>query len=622
MFRIRYINGDVIETMHSVASVLGNAFHHAIDTFYKTAGAGLDDVAAGLQAGTQFIEEYPEGFIKWSKTIPDRQTLLEKFAYVYNNRVPELKREGFIDSEIMLEHEINVEWRGEKLELPIKLKGYVDRLYKDEEGRLILEDDKVCYTFSNPDKIDGKKLLQAVQYYFLVYAETGQEPYKMRFVETKYTEGKDKTVPKTKAYDVVFSENELFFDFFLRFYQDTVRALSGEQVFLPNIDALYDNEVGIIAYVHRLDVPEEKAKHEKMHRVENITEVLKRKVTSVRNMKCLESAVERSLVEYKSIDFSKMSTEQKIATKLMEHGIVLHYDSTVDGNSFQQYRFTPSIGVKMKTLYGYAADVEQALGISGVRIIAPIPNTTFVGIEVPKTERQFVSLTKKVIGAKEEGIPIGVNYNGEVLRLSLDEMPHALVAGATGSGKSVFLNALINTVIAHGGAELLLIDPKQVELSQFVSHAKAVGYTAEEAVAILTELSEEMERRFGSMKQAKVRHYTQCGLTQIVCVVDEFADLVLAKNGSMVTDLMVRIAQKGRAAGIHLVIATQRPDSKVISGLIKANFPTKIAFATSSEVNSRIILDENGAEKLLGKGDCLVANPKFVGLQRVQAFNI
>lgn len=618
MFRIRYINRDIIESAHNVSAILGGAFHHAVDVYFK---AEKDALAEGLREGIKYIEEYPEGFIKWSKTIPDRQTLLEKFAFVYGNRSPELKRgDNVIGTELEMQHNVDVDWKGYKVALPIKLKGYIDRLERDEEGRLVIVDEKVCCSFTDPDKIDGRKILQAIQYYFLVYAEFEEEPYKLRFVETKYTNGKDGI--KTKAYDVVFNENELFFDFYLRFYQETVKALSGEQVFLPNIDALYDNEVGIIAYVHHLDVPEEKAKQEKLHKVDNITDILKKKVASVRNMKALSGAIERSLVEYKNIDYSNMKNEEKIATKLMEHGIVLHFDSVIDGNSFYQYRFTPSIGVKMKTLYGYAADIEQALGTSGVRILAPIPNTTFVGIEIPKKDRKFVRLTKSVIGTKEEGLPMGVNSNGDVVRIKLDDMPHMLVAGATGSGKSVFLNATIEALLEQEkDMALYLIDPKMVELSRFSDDAERVGYTPEDAIEILANLYKEMDKRYQTIKSKKERMYNACGMNSIVCVIDEFADLLLSSEGNTLQDLLIRIAQKGRAAGIHLIIATQRPDASVITGLIKANFPTKVAFATSSEMNSRIILDEAGAEKLMGKGDGLVANPAFVGLQRIQGFS-
>jgi len=625
MFRITYINRDRIETTTNASMVLGKAFHHAIDMFFKV--DDKDPIKIGLEEGLQFIEEYPEGFIKWSKTIPDKQTMKTKFSIAYNDRVKQLKKDkSFIDSERVMEHDVDVEWNGKRVSLPIRLKGVTDRIYRDEKGRIVIEDDKVCYSFSDPDKIDGKKILQAIQYYFLVYAEFSEEPYKMTFVETKYT-GEANKGDRTVSYDIIYSENTLFFDFYLRFYSDTVKALMGEQVFLPNVDTLFDNEISIIAYTQRLDLPEEKAKQEKKYKVDNITDILKKDVSLMKNMRTLQKSVERSLAEYKNIDYSKMQNHEKIGTKFMEYGIILKYDSSIVGNTFTQHRFTPSIGVKMKSLNSYCADLEQTLGISGVRIVAPIPDTSFIGIEVPNKERTFTSLESIKIGNEKDGIPIGIGINGDILRLTLDEMPHMLVAGTTGSGKSVFINTVIRSILSqHDLQSLYLIDPKLVELSEFVEEATSIAYTPKDSIIMLNGIATTMDKRYKEMQKKGCKKYSDAGMRKIVCVIDEFADLMLQSRekdkGTSIENLIVRIAQKGRAAGIHLIIATQRPDSDIITGLIKANFPTKVAFATSSEINSRIIIDESGAEKLKGKGDALVYNPKFTGLQRIQAFNI
>ena len=623
LFRIKYINHDVIETAYSASMTLGNAFHHAIDVFLTS--NKKDAVKLGLEAGIEFIEQYPEGFIKWNKTIENRQKMLEKFAFSYNSRVKELGIDGkLIDSEMKIEKYIDVDWRGKRISLPIKLKGYLDSLYRDKEKRLVIVDEKCCRSFSNPDKIDGRKMLQAIVYYFLVYAEYGEEPYKMRFVETKHTKSRDGV--QTRAYDIIYSENELFFDFFLRFYGDVIKAIMGEQVFIPNVDTFMDNEVGIISYIQRLDEPDELAKVQKRLKVDNITEVLKKNLASFRNMKSLRNAVEKSLVEYKSINYSKMENHEKIITKLMEYGIVLRYDSCVKGNSFTQYRFTPSIGVKMRSLKSYTADIEQAIGMSGIRIVAPIPDTTFVGIELPKKKRTFVKLSDSIIGKKREGLPIGADQNGEIIRLTLDDMPHMLVAGATGSGKSVFLNSIIKSIIDQGKVSLKLIDPKMVELSQFADQADEIVYEPIEAANLLKSLIDETKVRYKILRSKKAKSYKEIGMKQIVCVIDEFADLIMSSKASGEEDsldverMITRLAQKGRAAGVHLIIATQRPDSNVVTGLIKANFPTKVAFATSSEINSRIILDESGAEKLLSKGDGLISSPKFNGLKRFQGY--
>jgi len=624
MFRIRYVNGDRIETTSGVSFILGQAFHHAIDAFFRTPKE--DPVKEGLEVGLTFIEEYPEGFIKWSSTIENKQELKEKFVYAYTIRVKELRKDDRVmATEHIMEHDIDLEWGGKRISLPITLKGISDRIYRDEKGRIVIEDDKVCYKFSDPEKIDGRKILQTIQLYFLVYAEFGEEPYKMRFVETKYTGSTKTEGDKTRAYEIVYGDNELFFDFYLRFYSDTVKALTGEQVYLPNVDVMFDNEVGIIAYTQRLDVPEEKAKQEKKYKVDNITDILKKNVASIKKMNLLKQAVSRSLVEYKNIDYSKMQDYEKIATKFMEFGIVIKYDSVVEGGAFQQYRYMPSIGVKMRSLATFSADIEQTLGVSGIRIVAPIPDTSFIGIEIPKKERSFMTLDKRIISDKKGALPIGVDLGGEIIRLSLDDMPHMLVAGATGSGKSVFLSSMIESILHQYSLDLYLIDTKMVELSNFADKAVSIAYDSVTARGTLSLLVETMEKRYKAMLKSKVKNHYDAGMKKIVCVVDEFADLILSstkpeKGEESIENLMIRLAQKGRAAGIHLIIATQRPDKSVITGLIKANFPTKIAFATSSEMNSRIILDERGAEKLLGKGDGLISNPKFSGIKRFQGF--
>ena len=485
-------------------------------------------------------------------------------------RSKELETEGIIDTELKLERNIDIEWRGKRLSLPIKLKGYIDRLSRDKEGRLVIEDEKSCYSFSNPDKIDGRKIIQAVTYYLLAYSEFKEEPYKMSFIETKYTKSKDGI--QTKTYDIIFNENELFFDFFFRIYGDVVKSLSGESVYLPNLDAMFDNEVGIIAYTHRLDIPEDKAKLQKLHKVDNITDILRKRVASVRNMKSLESAVERSLAKYNKINYSKLKMQEKIQQKLMEFGIVLHYVEKEDGPNYTIYKFEPSIGVKMAKLHSYTADIEQAVGKSGVRIVAPIPDTSFIGIEIEKNDRKIIKLSDDIIGTKNEGIPIGLGRDGDI-RIKLDDMPHMLVAGSTGSGKSVFLTSIIKTIMKQmPNTDLYLIDPKMVELTHFADNAKKIGYSEKEAIDILTELYGVMEERFCIMQKEKVKHHSDCGLNKKVCVIDEFGDLLLnAKAKKDIQSLMIAIAQKGRAAGIHLIVATQRPDADVITGLIKAN---------------------------------------------------
>jgi len=192
----------------------------------------------------------------------------------------------------------------------VPLKGYLDKLIRHER-RLKIKDYKLVGAFSDPEKIDGAKILQAINYYLLTYAHYGEEPYSITFEEIKRTKNKDGG-KQVREYEIVYSENELFFDFYFRFYEDMTRALNGEMVYVPNINAFYDNEVALISYIHRLDVTEEQAKLMKKYKVDNITDLLKKKIHSAGNMRKLLKTIEQKFVSAKNLNYNKMITEEKI----------------------------------------------------------------------------------------------------------------------------------------------------------------------------------------------------------------------------------------------------------------------------------------------------------------------
>jgi DNA segregation ATPase FtsK/SpoIIIE-like protein len=529
----------------------------------------------------------------------------------------------------------------------VPLKGYIDRVER-ENGKLKIFDYKTCYSFSNPEKIDGAKIIQAVEYYLLCYAKYGEEPYSVTFQEAKYTKNADGG-KQVREYEIVFADNELYFDFYFRFYEDMTRALNGEMVYVPNVHAMFDNEIGIIAYIHRLDISEETAKLMKKHKVQNISELLKRQIQSAGNMRKLMKTIEASFVEAKNIDYSKMENHDKIRTKLMEHGMIIDFHSVLEGSTVDLYQFIPSMGLKMKRLRSYVEDIEQVLGISGVRVLAPIPNSTMVGFEVPRRERTFPS----VPAGDGFDIAIGQTIMGGARRFDFRTAPHIMVAGSSGSGKSVFLNGFIEQVSRIPNVELHLFDPKRVELSHHKSNKATVEYLADigDIYQALGRLEEEMTARYKRLEKAKVRNIEGVkDMPYKVVIIDEFGELITAKmvdikqestghiitrgqhageekmttvstdiSGGIETKLL-RLAQMGRAAGIHLVIATQTPRADIVKGTIKANFPTKVVFRTAKAMDSIVVLDELGAEKLAGRGDMLFAGDN--GLERLQGFNI
>ena len=301
------------------------------------------------------------------------------------------------------------------------------------------------------------------------------------------------------------------------------------------------------------------------------------------------------------------------------------------GPSVTKYEVKPAVGVRVNRISNLADDLALALAAKDVRIEAPIPGKSLVGIEVPNSEIATVTFRElwdqsKTDAGKLLEIPLGKAVNGSVRSFDLAKMPHLLVAGSTGSGKSVAVNGIIASILMKARPDevkFMMVDPKMVELSVYndIPHLLIPVVTnPRKASRALQKVVDEMEKRYELFSKVGARNiagynakvaeynaqseYKQVPLPLIVVIVDELADLMMVASKE-VEDAIIRLGQKARAAGIHMILATQRPSVDVISGLIKANVPSRIAFAVSSGTDSRTILDENGAEKLLGRGDML-----------------
>ncbi len=296
-----------------------------------------------------------------------------------------------------------------------------------------------------------------------------------------------------------------------------------------------------------------------------------------------------------------------------------------------------TVRVRISKIVALADDLALALAASPVRIEAPVPGEPYIGIEAPNPEPTLVSLRGVLEDASFKeiesplAIPLGRDVSGEAVAADLHKLPHLLIAGATGSGKSVAMNAIICGLLFNNPPErvkMLMVDPKRVEFPGYngVPHLLAPVVTdPEEASGALSWLLVEMDERYRKFSEAGVRNiggYNEKAppeqrLPYIVMFVDELADLMMT-SPEIIEAKLVRLAQMARATGIHLVIATQRPSVDVVTGLIKANFPARLAFAVSSQIDSRVILDEPGAEKLLGRGDGIFMAPDSPQLRRIQ----
>ena len=334
------------------------------------------------------------------------------------------------------------------------------------------------------------------------------------------------------------------------------------------------------------------------------------------------------------------SKEKKIVReniKILEEtfasfGIRASVERAEIGPSVTKYEVKPAVGVRVNRISNLADDLALALAAKDVRIEAPIPGKSLVGIEVPNSEIATVTFRElweqsKTDDKKLLEIPLGKAVNGSVRTFDLVKMPHLLVAGSTGSGKSVAVNGIIASILMKARPDevkFMMVDPKMVELSVYndIPHLLIPVVTnPRKASRALQKVVDEMENRYELFSKVGARNiagynakvaeynasqpeYKQVPLPLIVVIVDELADLMMVASKE-VEDAIIRLGQKARAAGIHMILATQRPSVDVISGLIKANVPSRIAFAVSSGTDSRTILDENGAEKLLGRGDML-----------------
>lgn len=640
-FQKRYI-AKVYDNPSSPSMVVGKAFHKALEIYYK--GGTFDEAAA---AGLDEINSTSDYEIDYGKT-GSREKMIKEFNDSLNIYFEEAPKFEVIDAEKRLEAEIS----------KVPMVGIIDLIIKGSGDKLKLKDYKTVsfYSSATNDPLDPeyqenyKYLLQGSIYLVLAEKVLKKEIESVGFIEIKKTKNRDGS-PQIREFE--YSRNDL-----LEFLPTTEKLITNVFDYVNNDNAkFFPNPSDILNGQESMEVLaniETGFDKAKIKRKMNVAEKFSEKNTTV---DLLETDGE--------------TNENLIIKKFLEFGIGGAIGETFTGASVIRYTFRPNRGVAMKNIGSRADDLAIALQAKSVRVLAPIYGTNLIGVEIPNPERKVLNFDDSLLKKGTFEIPLGQDIFGKNHYGDLTKMPHLLIAGQTGSGKSVMLNVILESLtkqLSKDELQLVLIDPKQVELGFYENDEhllKPIITDATHAQQTLNELVNEMESRYKTLRKAGVRKIEDYKgkMPRIVCVIDEFADLMMSSGNDLdsldmreftrlvnsglafsstgkVTQKMlktalssasktgtpnaetsiIRIAQKARAVGIHLILATQRPSADVVTGLIKANIPTKIAFSVTNSLNSKIILDETGAEMLTGNGDMLYQDPRANHLERLQGF--
>lgn len=654
-FKKKYIL-KVYDDPMSPSGVVGTACHKVAEAYF---GNGKSEQES-IQAGYDYIDSISHTEIDYGKT-GSKEKILKDFEQATRFFFEELPQYHEI---LGVEYSITTEITtidGNTLPLPAKAK--IDLISKNKLGEIEVIDWKFTRGYTDANVTDFGKFLQAMFDYHIVLAKFGEAPARVIFREVKISKNKDNT-PQIQDYVIDFKEGTIYGDFatFYKLYNDTTKYVSSPtSIYLPNPNDYFNGQNSFDSF--RLGIIGTEAPVAVKHKVEQKTFVDKNYVAS---------ATER-------VENKDLSDEEKIRFKLQEFAMPVEMSETFVGASVTKYTLKPSRGIPMSKISRVGNDIALALGAESVRIEAPIRGTNLVGIEVPSKNRKRVDLVESHFQKGTTNIPIGIDVFGKVHYKDLADMPHLLIAGATGSGKSVMLNVILTALTKQNtpdALKLILVDPKEVELAGYskLKHLdRPIVTTNAGAIEVIDYAVQLMEERYKTLAKAGVKNLEEYNaknapLPRYVVLIDEFADLMMSAKKQSTSDLdikefteringvalrklvagkkitqkdvsglikelkeealpdvetsLIRIAQKARAVGIHLILATQRPSADVVTGLIKANIPTKIAFATTSEVNSRIILDESGAEELIGKGDMLFQDPNSRDLKRLQGLYI
>lgn len=637
-FKKEYID-HLWSTEKNSSTVIGIAAHEGLRVHHDPSHSVTHNYC--LEVALRVVDEFKDGDIKYntSRSPRNRSELYEEVAKVLEWYWQEEPNYGEILA-TEVSHLAPV-FLNNKL-APLPLKGKLDMISRIN-GKIWLNDYKFTARPTIPGEIDIKKFMQAASYYHIAKDLPYGEPEGINYIQVKTS--KSRTGGQVTVYPVEFKNIKTYLEAFNRLYWGVVANISSpDYIYLPNYNDMFNGEESFNDFLEvELDVRAPKQIRSATPLEINVDET---------------KFIQSKLVKEANKNFSPA---EKIVIKLKEFGITLKYIDSIQGPTVTMYRFEPQRALKLARINQHLEEIAQALESGPVRAKTPIYGTSYIGIEVPNENRVVVPFTNEVVeglGVNTLDIALGVDVQSEQVRINLADAPHLLVAGATGTGKTVFLRSVLEQLSRNSAAEIHIIDPKGVELVDYESVARSHVTGEVEALEMLDAFVQIMEDRYDrfkgkgvtSMEDYNNKKYTR-KLERIVVIVDELADLLLTqekvskevtkrrvvvKDGKVSTisetkevqlkvkDLILRnitkLTQKARAAGIHLILATQRPDTKVIPGTLKANLPTRVAFRVATSIDSQVILDQGGAEKLVGKGDMLVMKPGGGELVRAQGY--
>ena len=601
LFKERYID-NIRDDVSSPAMLVWKMAHATLENYFKNV-----PFEQSVQYGQNLLENTPDEKIDFGKT-GSREKILQDFTKAVKNYFEEMPKYGDIISvEEWMTADITDTIDGKTIICPLPFNGYTDLIHRKKDG-LHIEDYKFVTAFKDAEEENPQYIFQAFFYYYLVLATHGEKPVQCTFREVKISTNKDGTsqhnlivVPFSGA---GFEENKVYFWYNVSSFLKLIENADSDTIFPYNI---FDMVNG--------------ARNFKKQK-ESIFWYKREEIKQTEFTK----TEERGVKEVQFLEQTKASTMQdKIRVKFQDYGVALKFERMESGFAYDRYLFEPWRGVKMAKVTSLHDEIKQALETESVRIEAPVSGTKFIGVEVPRTQRVFLKYEEP----KETGvIPLWKSIDGTLYSLDLKNAntPHALVVWKTGSGKSVMLQIFIRAL--QNEHDLVLIDPKRTEFIGYKDIASFYAFNHAEIADEMERLYVEMMKRYEKISakgckdiDAYNKRFKKDQLRHKTIIVEEYAMLKYGAFGQRIEHALLQIVALGRAGGFHVVLSTQRPDTKIVSGNLKANIGARICFAVASQIDSRVTLDEMGAEDLVGMGDMLYMNP-WKPIERLQAFYV